>query len=294
MGARRARAGSPAAAPDAANNTYPRFVPIHRYESLDSTSLHARREFLAGRVGESPAVFVAGSQTGGVGRLGRRWWSPVGGLWLTLVQPLGGRAPSILGPLVGAGMCHAVEDALNAAGRGATVRFKWPNDLMLNDAKVGGVLIEAVRREAASAAVGTDGPGSARQGASAALLVGVGINANFPRSQLVAEIQGRATTLLEAEGPVDLAVLESRVLSTLEAVIAAVLSSDGPEQRAVRGSLVECARARLWGVGQRVNFSRPTGEKVEALVLAMEDDGSLRVTIGGREERLASGELWPV
>lgn len=87
--------------------------------------------------------FVAARQSAGRGRSGRTWHSPTGNLYasLLLIDPsMVARAPD-LGFLVGL----AAHEALAGSAWGAipSLRLKWPNDLLLDGAKVGGVLLEA-------------------------------------------------------------------------------------------------------------------------------------------------------
>lgn len=85
------------------------------------------------------AAVVATEQRGGRGSRGRIWHSPAGGLWLSLLwRPAGAE----LGPLslrVGVAVAAAVE----AVAPTARVALKWPNDLILDDRKLGGILCEA-------------------------------------------------------------------------------------------------------------------------------------------------------
>ncbi len=83
---------------------------------------------------------VARVQLGGRGSRGRSWASPVGGLWLsTLCRPTGAGAVDVLSLRVGLGVAQALE----AAAPGVAIGLKWPNDLMLADRKLGGILCEA-------------------------------------------------------------------------------------------------------------------------------------------------------
>jgi BirA family biotin operon repressor/biotin-[acetyl-CoA-carboxylase] ligase len=87
----------------------------------------------------SGTVIVAGEQTSGRGRHGRRWASPAGaGLWLTLIErPTDARALDVLALRCG---LFAAE-ALDALARGP-IGVKWPNDLYVRGAKLAGILIE--------------------------------------------------------------------------------------------------------------------------------------------------------
>jgi BirA family biotin operon repressor/biotin-[acetyl-CoA-carboxylase] ligase len=79
-------------------------------------------------------------QTAGKGRLGRDWRSPEGNLYTsTMILPHPGD-PAIggLGLLVGVALCEAIRTAVPASG----VILKWPNDIMVEHAKLAGILLE--------------------------------------------------------------------------------------------------------------------------------------------------------
>ena len=78
------------------------------------------------------------AQTDGRGRRGRSWWAPRGaGLWFSLAMPIGTQLPAS-GLTLACGVALAAE--LNALR--APVRLKWPNDLLLDGRKLGGILTE--------------------------------------------------------------------------------------------------------------------------------------------------------
>ncbi len=120
---------------------------IHRFARLASTQDEAHRLAAAGA--PSGTVVVAAEQEAGRGARGRKWASPVGGLWMTLVwRPPAPAAAA--GPASAAGVellslrvGFAVAEALNGFPGIPRVMLKWPNDLMLDDRKLGGVLCEA-------------------------------------------------------------------------------------------------------------------------------------------------------
>ena len=89
-------------------------INIEQLDVVDSTSVHARRLIDAGAFGKAPRLFVALEQTGGVGRFGRAWASPLGGVWLTLGWPVTELAPAVLDGLglrIGLALLHAVDNA---------------------------------------------------------------------------------------------------------------------------------------------------------------------------------------
>jgi BirA family biotin operon repressor/biotin-[acetyl-CoA-carboxylase] ligase len=111
-------------------------------DSVDSTNAEARRQAALGEE-ETPdgTLIWAKEQTGGRGRRGRTWVSPPGNLYCSLVLrpdvPLQRAAEfSFLGAL-------AIFDTLGTLGEpGHQVHLKWPNDILLNDRKVAGLLLE--------------------------------------------------------------------------------------------------------------------------------------------------------
>jgi BirA family biotin operon repressor/biotin-[acetyl-CoA-carboxylase] ligase len=95
---------------------------------------------LLARVGQlaQPTLLAAESQTAGRGRAGRSWLSTSGSLAFSLAWPLGLSLRELAGLPLAVGV--ALAETLHA--QGVPVRLKWPNDLWLDDAKLGGILIE--------------------------------------------------------------------------------------------------------------------------------------------------------
>jgi BirA family biotin operon repressor/biotin-[acetyl-CoA-carboxylase] ligase len=111
---------------------------VHRYERLPSTQDEVHR--LAAEGAPSGTVVVAAEQISGRGRRGRYWTSPIGGLWLSfLCRPTRPLGVEVLSLRVGL----AATEALAGVGGLPPVSLKWPNDLIVNDHKVGGILCEA-------------------------------------------------------------------------------------------------------------------------------------------------------
>lgn len=120
-------------------------------DSCESTNELAKRWIVSG-VPHGSWV-SAKQQTSGRGRLGRAWSSEVGGLYLSYILRISDKKMWSWVPLaVGVACRRAI------AQLGPSVLLKWPNDLMLNDRKLGGILCES----------------------QAAIVVGIGINCNAP------------------------------------------------------------------------------------------------------------------
>jgi BirA family biotin operon repressor/biotin-[acetyl-CoA-carboxylase] ligase len=111
---------------------------VHRYERLPSTQDEAHR--LAAEGAPAGTVVVAVEQVEGRGTRGRNWTSPVGGLWLSfLCRPMRLPGVEVLSLRVGL----AAAEALAEVGGLPPASLKWPNDVIVNDRKVGGILCEA-------------------------------------------------------------------------------------------------------------------------------------------------------
>ena len=129
------------------------------YPSLDSTINEALRLATGGETG--PLWIRAEEQTGGKGRRGRPWVSVPGNLYVTLLIQIDSAAAKLteLGFVAGVALHATVSQAL--ADSDARIALKWPNDLLINDAKASGMLLEC---------------GGAEQSGHWPLAIGVGLN----------------------------------------------------------------------------------------------------------------------
>ncbi|MBY0309421.1 MAG: biotin--[acetyl-CoA-carboxylase] ligase family protein, partial [Phycisphaerales bacterium] len=153
-----------------------------RLDTVDSTMLEARRRMDAGEA--LPFTVVAAAQSGGVGRLGRRWSSPRGGWWLTVAAALVSNRRTLRGDTtlsVALAVHGACSGALASCGADAScLRIKWPNDVMAGDLKLAGILTEVVVHEGRPVA-----------------LFGIGVNADVEPHALDEGVRQRAATLRE-------------------------------------------------------------------------------------------------
>jgi len=134
-------------------------IPVHAFETIGSTNAEALARAQTGERG--PLFVVAERQSAGRGRRGREWVSEPGNLYATLlvVDP----APAALSPQICFVAALTLYDAvLDACAELAPARLKlkWPNDLLLDRAKVAGILVE----------------GTTLTGGKLAAAIGVGVN----------------------------------------------------------------------------------------------------------------------
>ena len=226
------------------------------HDTIDSTSLEARRLVEAGRDGrEGPLVVLAREQVAGRGRDGRVWSSPAGGVWMTLMWPAAMSPPHVmdaLGLRVGLALTLAIERSVgDVVGEGflpAPISLKWPNDVLLGGRKVAGALTEVIGRAG-----------------SAWILVGCGVNADLDLADLPSAVSARAPTLRESAGPGPHA---ERVRRWMTAELESALAR--PHDRE---TLMAAVRRRLHGVGESVVVRVPGQAAREAVLIGIEEDG---------------------
>ncbi|MBX9617630.1 MAG: biotin--[acetyl-CoA-carboxylase] ligase [Hyphomicrobiales bacterium] len=152
-------------------------------ESVDSTNAEAQRLIVTGAV-RGWTMITARLQHAGRGRQSRSWTSPPGNLYVSFIVPKDQRGewrrPWLSGFAVALALANTVEDHIDD---GADVRIKWPNDVLITNAKAGGILIES--------------------GAAAPFLViGIGVNlashppdTRYPATHVAAHRAGSLTPL---------------------------------------------------------------------------------------------------
>jgi BirA family biotin operon repressor/biotin-[acetyl-CoA-carboxylase] ligase len=126
-----------------------RGVRILALDSVDSTNEEARRLIDSGERG--PLWIVAAQQTKGRGRLGRDWVSPSGNFYGSFVHS--DFSDVSVAPQLGFVTGVAVIRALREAAGLLNFQLKWPNDMLLERAKLGGILLECVSAGPAPTAI---------------------------------------------------------------------------------------------------------------------------------------------
>ncbi len=109
---------------------------VRYFQSTGSTMDDAAEWARAGA--DEGAVVVAETQTASRGRLGRRWVSDAGNLYFSVLFRPPGDALPLLSPLSGVAVARAIRQTA-----GLYPRIKWPNDIMIDDRKVAGILAES-------------------------------------------------------------------------------------------------------------------------------------------------------
>lgn len=223
---------------------------LRLYRELSSTNEEAMSLARAGA--EHGTVVVADSQTAGRGRHGRSWFSPPGhNLYCSvLVRTI--PSPAHVSPVnwfswipLTAAMAAAEAVRTTAA---VSLSLKWPNDLLLDGRKAGGILCE-------SSGIGT---------ADSFVIIGMGLNVNIAPDSFPADLQPIAASLIQqAHQPIDRNRLLTQWLFELERVLD-VLAAQGP-QRLREAYVSRCAtigrtvRVLLGGERELVGIARGIG-----------------------------------
>ena len=241
---------------------------IFFYDEVSSTQVPAKE---AARNGEAHgAVFVANHQTAGRGRRDRGWESPAG-KDLTFSVVLRPRALMQHLPLLNFAIAIAVARALEPVAGNGRVGLKWPNDVLIGDKKICGMICETAAR------------GSMLDFAVA----GIGINANRTADELprFEERRAPATSLLVETGRThDLPRLLGSVLSELNRCVPQVECEQG------RAALLEEYRARCCTLGREVAIATEDGV-FRGIASDIEDDGRIRITGEGGDRVFDAGDV---
>jgi len=230
-------------------------------DELESTNVWAKE--LARQGGAHGQVVLARIQSSGRGRLQRQWESPRGGLWMSIIlRPnLSLADASKLTLAASVAIVDAFEELFSLS-----VGIKWPNDLILNGLKIAGILGEVV------------GEWNAVQ----TLILGIGINGNFPRERLSPLL--KATTLYEILGhEVDLNDLAAEILKHLENQ---VINLENKAFEELRLNWLE----RAVSLGEEVRILR--GEQVtQGIFKGITIDGALLLETEDGEKNFSAGEV---
>ena len=218
--------------------------------------------------GESEGlVIVAGEQSAGRGRMGRRFYSPAGtGLYMSLLlRPECTAAEcALLTPAAAVAAAEAFE-----AVTGRTVQIKWVNDVLLEGKKVCGILTEASL--------------DASRGRADWAVVGVGVNVLAPAEGFPQEIRDTAGALFASKrAPVSRCAVAAAVLDALAERCRDPGSRDCYDFYVNHSSVP----------GRDVWLLSPGREREAATVLGIERDYALRVRMAdGSVRRVSTGEV---
>ncbi|NIJ70624.1 bifunctional biotin--[acetyl-CoA-carboxylase] ligase/biotin operon repressor BirA [Xanthomonas sp. 60] len=210
-------------------------------------------------------VLFAERQTGGRGRRGREWSSPLAAhVYVSVLRRFTGGLARLGGLSLAAGV--AVAEALRGLGLSG-VGLKWPNDLVADGHKLGGLLVEG----------GGEFAGPARA------VIGIGINVHMPAAAAAAIDQPWTDLDTLAGRRMDRTAVGTAVLEALLPALD-LFDVQGLAPFLPRYAALDC----LTGREVRVELH---GHWREGQALGLAEDGALRVRIDGSEHLLHAGEV---
>lgn len=236
---------------------------IQYFVSIDSTNTYAKA--LASQGAPAGTVVIAGTQTGGRGRMGRSFSSPADmGVYLSVILRPGCRPAELmhLTCATGVAACQAIAEAC-----GIQPSIKWTNDLVLVQRKLGGILTE-LAVDPASGLVDW-------------VVIGIGINCCQKETDFPPQIRNIACSLgLKTE---DRAQVAAALIRALYQMNLELLPS--------RRQIMDAFRSLCITTGKKISLLRADTVR-HGTALSILDDGALQVLFDdGSIENVASGEV---
>lgn len=234
---------------------------IKYFKETESTNTIARE--IANSV-EEGTVVIAESQTGGRGRLGRKWLSPEGGIWLSIIlkpkmQPL--YAPRIT-------LLAGVTVAKTIRYYGIPAKIKWPNDILINGKKACGILTEI----------------GAEIDMIDYVVVGIGIDANVDTESFPEDIRESSTSLKKELGKnINRVEFVQRLLEEFELLYIKFQDEGFPQ-------ILEEWRSLSATIGEWVKITTAS-RTLYGEAIGVDNEGALILETGeGKLEKIVSGD----
>jgi BirA family biotin operon repressor/biotin-[acetyl-CoA-carboxylase] ligase len=237
-------------------------VDFIQLETVDSTNSWAKNHALSFNPDHLTCI-TAQEQTGGRGRQERKWVSPKGNLYVSFYFTL----PKIASYLANLGQIMALACAETLLAMKVPVQLKWPNDLLVQDKKIGGVLSETISLEQ-----------------NIGVILGLGLNVNMPESLL--EAVGQPATSLHL-----FLQKEIESLSLLQPLLDHFFSYLTQLQSFGFASLQPRFQALLARIGQVITVQLPL-KKVEGICHSITAEGYLKLALpSGEFLTIAVGDI---
>ncbi|MGB2600858.1 MAG: biotin--[acetyl-CoA-carboxylase] ligase [Candidatus Omnitrophota bacterium] len=234
---------------------------VYYYDSISSTN---NRAYELAEAGEPEGtVVIAESQTHGKGRIGRKWVSPKGtGIYMSLIVRPDVETDEIptITLIAAAGIISALKKSC-----GLDAKMKWPNDVLVNDKKLCGILTEI----------------KAQPDQVEFLVLGIGINVNTPASKLPPE---GTSVKIECGRSMDRLELTRSVLTEFESDY---LKFNKEGFAALRKECMDCSAT----LGKKVNVMEHH-RSTKGMAIDIDEKGALIIkTDSGQKKRIFSGDV---
>lgn len=222
---------------------------IYYFQNIDSTNIKAKE--LARQDEKEGTLIISESQSSGKGRLGRPWTSPKDkGVWMSLIlrPDLEPYYASKITLIAAAAVHKAIKENCNI-----NCGIKWPNDIVINNKKVCGILTEM----------------SGELTKINYIIMGIGINANLDLEDFPEEIKDIATSIkIEKGEPIIRKNLIAKIMNEFEPLYNEMINYG------TINSTIEICRANSIFIGKDVKLINKN-EVIIAKVIAIDDQGEL-------------------
>ena len=221
------------------------------FEELTSTNTFAIE--LAKNPISQGTVVLADKQTAGRGRLQRSWFSPPGAnIYGSLIFSFNLPFQTIgwIPLMAGTAITQAIEEHAEIG-----VTLKWPNDILIAERKVGGILCESFKKSSTETCV----------------VIGFGINVNLSESAFPKDLADNATSLqIQSQHPLDRHHLLKSIITTLEQGCETFISQ-GPQAFRLTYS------SRCSTLGTKIQVQFPDGRELEGMAQSIGEQGQLQM-----------------
>jgi BirA family biotin operon repressor/biotin-[acetyl-CoA-carboxylase] ligase len=238
---------------------------IHHFHTLDSTNSKAYQLALDGA--EEGEVVISESQEKGRGRLGRQWFSPPFlNLYLSVI--LRPKIPPHQASLITLMAAVATAEAIQKFS-GLLPLIKWPNDILLRDRKIAGLLNEI----------------HSEMDRIHFVILGIGVNLNLDKRKFSKEFGAEATSLkIEMGQAISRKIFLQTLLQELEKWYT-IFMKEGSAH------ILKAWRDRAHIKGRRVKVTS-FGKALTGVAVDIDSDGALILeTMGGERERVVAGDV---
>ncbi len=233
---------------------------IYYFNTIDTTQNFAIK--IASKKNENGSIVISKKQTGGRGRMKRKWKSPVGGIWMSIIiHPKFDVTYTTLIPIAASlALCIAIEKTLKI-----NTKLKWPNDITLKGKKVAGVLTDA----------------SITSNHIESVVLGIGINFKINPNELESSIKKNpnfygVTTLVKKNE--SMVPLIKQFLYELENVLKLINSA---QIKKIRNEWTK----RSSTIGKNISIVTNDGH-IRGRALKIDNDGGLVISKGKKTERV--------
>jgi BirA family biotin operon repressor/biotin-[acetyl-CoA-carboxylase] ligase len=240
---------------------------VYYFEEIDSTQNFAQN--IAADKKENGTIIIAEKQTSGRGRLDRKWTSPKGGIWFSLIiHPKFDVSSSTLIPILSAvALSKSIKSVLDIE-----TEVKWPNDITMNGKKVAGVLVDA----------------SFQTNSIDYLILGIGINFDIDTKKL----EKRLTKTPNFYGIDSLRGKEDKTppKKLLKEFLLQFEKNLFQLDKGEKSKIIKEWTKRAAGIGKKITINTSNG-KISGISQGIDNDGALKIKTRNEIKKIYVGDV---